>query len=66
MREKEVDGTFGWRLSARNPNDTATFKTREGKIGGYREQFDTKTLQMMEQQMLSILPQAFRYVEEDL
>jgi hypothetical protein len=54
MREKELTGTFGWRLTARNKNDTATFKTREGRVGGYREHFDVKLLQMMEQQMKAI------------
>ena len=61
-----MDGTFGWRLTARNKNDTATFKTREGKVGGFREHLDIKSLQMMEQQMLAILPEEFGYLEEDL
>eukprot|EP00019_Armaparvus_languidus_P012941 CAMPEP_0168586008 /NCGR_PEP_ID=MMETSP0420-20121227/4039_1 /TAXON_ID=498008 /ORGANISM="Pessonella sp." /LENGTH=196 /DNA_ID=CAMNT_0008621039 /DNA_START=272 /DNA_END=859 /DNA_ORIENTATION=+ len=56
MRQKELNGTFGWRLTARNKNDPDTYKTREGKVGAYRQHFDAKTLQMMEQQMLSILP----------
>jgi hypothetical protein len=66
MREKELTGTFGWRLTARNKNDTSTFKTREGRVGGYRDHFDVKLLQMMEQQMRAILPVEFGYHEEDL
>lgn len=66
MREKELTGTFGWRLTARNKNDPATYKTREGKVGGYRDHFDLKLLQMMEQQMRAILPVEFGYLEEDL
>jgi hypothetical protein len=66
MREKELTGTFGWRLTARNKNDTATFKTREGRVGGYRDHFDVKLLQMMEQQMVAIMPKEFGYAEEDL
>ena len=64
MREKELQGDFGMRLSARNKNDTATFKTREGKVGAFREHLDLKTIQMMEQQMKQILPTEFGYNSE--
>ena len=36
LREKEINGAFGNRLSVGDINDVRTFKTRAGKVGGFR------------------------------
>ena len=63
MREKELTGEFGPRLSARNKNATATFKTREGKVGGFREHLDAATIERMNARMTQVLPSEFGFFQ---
>jgi hypothetical protein len=48
-------------LAPRDPNNPATFKTREGVVGGFRKHFDESTRRWMLETMRAVLDESLKY-----
>ena len=49
------------RLSAANPSDPNSFKTRKGKIGSYSEHLTEADQRFVEERIAALLPDALEY-----
>lgn len=62
MHALEAEGVFEEeRLSARDPSDVRTYKTRAGKVGGYVGEVDSETRQWMDTYVRDRLDASFGY-----
>ena len=65
MRQMEASNSLGSkRLAPRDPGDETTYKTREGRVGGYADHLDTEEIAYMDrliQEELDPLYSAYRY-----
>jgi len=61
MRELELAGEMGKKLSPVDSNNINTYKTREGLIGNYVNYFSTEDVQWLNETMQAILNPVFGY-----
>lgn len=64
MRKMETgDVLKSGRLRARDPNDTESFKTRKGKVGGYVDYLGPEEIKWMERKIRETLDPSYGYAE---
>ena len=61
MRKLEERGALSGRLRPADPNDPESFKTRKGRVGGYREYFDGEDVAWIESRIQNGLVAAMGY-----